>query len=206
MKIIHDYKTTKISRGLNSWSYIMLHHTWPWADLNLVKYLAWSSAPVSCHFVVWKKGDIWQLSELGARTWHAWVSKRQWQTELNQHAIGIEICSNWTDFNDIQRQAVRELTNYLLSMLNLTPDKIITHADVAGFRGKRDVWPNFWNNKYASWEEYQNSYKKEPLTEKERNNLELLKRLNSWFWNKFEFTELRNDLHKTNKTIDLILE
>lgn len=206
MILNREYRTSKISKWLNSWSYIMLHHTWPWTDLWLVKYLAYSTAPVSCHYVVWKDGVVYQLADLGAITWHAWRSKRQWLDELNQYAVGIEIVSDWHTFTDKQRDATRELCIYLLRRLWLNHDAIIRHADVAGFRGKRDVGDAFWFDKYDSWTAYQLSYQQPSLTEKEKERLRQLEKINSLFWEKFEDDTLRNALHKTNERIRSLVQ
>ena len=206
MELNKSYTTNKVSKWLNTGEYIMLHHTWPWSDLWLVNYLAYSNASVSCHFVVWKDGVVYQLASLGAITWHAGESKRDGKTDLNKYSIGIEIVSDWHEYNDIQRNSVRELCTYLMRELSLDSDKIIRHVDVAWFRWKRDVGDNFWNNTHKTRKDYQKSYDLPKYTEKEIKNLKLLKQLNSWFWNKFDDTELRNSLHNTNNILESLLE
>jgi N-acetyl-anhydromuramyl-L-alanine amidase AmpD len=175
MKVNREYTTSSISRWLNTGEYIMLHHTWPWDEINIVKYLAYSGV-VSCHFVVWKDGVIYQLADLGAITWHAGDSKRDGKSQMNKYAVGIEIVSNWHDFTDKQRESVRELCNYLIGRLWLDSQKIIRHLDVAWFRWKWDVGDSFWFDKYDSWEAYQLSYRKREYAEKEIEELRILKR------------------------------
>lgn len=206
MILNREYSTNKISKWVNSCSYIMLHHTGKGSDLWLVNYLAYSTSPVSCHFVVWRDGVVYQLAELSAKTWHAGKSKRRWVSELNNHAVGIEIVSNWHEFTDKQREATRELCSYLLERLDLDAESIVRHADVAGFRGKRDVGDAFWFDKYDSREAYQLSYTRPKLSPKEREQLKLLENINSLFWEKYTDKNLRNSLHKTNERIRLLLQ
>jgi N-acetyl-anhydromuramyl-L-alanine amidase AmpD len=206
MKVNRQYTTNKISKGQNTGDYIMLHHTWPWDEINLVKYLAYHPSPVSCHFVIWNEGEVYQLADLAAITWHAGDSKRQWLSWMNKYSIWIEIVSDWHTFTDKQRDSVRSLCNHLLNRLWLSYWSIIRHADVAGFRGKRDVGESFWSSEFASWEEYQNSYQSKPLSDEDRKRLDLLRKINSMMREMFPVKELRDSLHQTNNIVDWLLD
>ena len=163
---------TKYHAWVNSKDFVMLHHTGHTSNAtldNMCSYLATNNAWLaSCHYVVWTEKDprIVQLYNQDRITRHAWESSYKWLTDFNRRSIGIEIFGKayWennrrnVDFDDWQREAVRDLVNMLLIDNDLTPDKIITHADVAGFRWKRDVADNFWNTEYATFKDYQNSF------------------------------------------------
>lgn len=196
MKINQNYRTHKLSSGINTAEYIMLHHTWPGNDIDLVNYLSKHTAEVSCHFVVWRDWIIYHLANLNDITWHAWFSKWDWKTWLNKYSIWIEIVSDWYSYTQEQKEAVRELVTALLKHLNLTHDKIITHADVSGYRGKWDVWPNFY---WGDWMAYQNTYKREEEIDPTLKNMLIdLANKNSTVYDAVTDTRLQDLLHQVN--------
>lgn len=136
----------------------MLHHTGKGRGRVIAEYLANNPQKVSCHYVVDIDGTIYQLAEDKKATWHADPSRYQGKKAMNPYSIGIEIVSDGLKFTDDQREAVRELVKNLMKTHNIPFSKIIRHKDSSGYRGKRDVGDNFWNNQYASFAEYQKSF------------------------------------------------
>ena len=134
--IIKRYYTTNkyFADKINTDEYIVLHHTWPWVWMALVKYLANSPTAISCHYVVIEDWTIYQIAEDTQCTWHAGISEREWKKYMNYYSIWIEIVSDWYNYTDKQRIAVRELVNYLIKKHNLTPDKVIRHKDISPWR------------------------------------------------------------------------
>lgn len=160
MKFIEKYKTNKYSPGLNEMSYLVLHHTASPATqkwLDVVKYLATSTAQVSVHYVVDRNWDVYKLCDDNRIAWHAWVSERLWKKNINDYSIWIEIVSDGNIYTDEQRLATRELVKYLINAHNIPTNWIIRHKDIAPKR-KIDVGDNFWNNEYKSFKLYQNSF------------------------------------------------
>ena len=77
---------------------------------------------------------------------------------MNLHALGIEICSDGNHYTDEQREAVRTLLEYLIDLYVIPVNNIIRHKDYTS--RKRDVGDTFWNNDYDSFDQYQQSFKK----------------------------------------------
>lgn len=209
MELDYITQTNKYFKGkdwsavINTCSYIVLHHTaWGTYESN-IKILCKNNNNVSCHFIIWKGGEIAQISNPIYCTRHAWKSKRDGKTSLNYYSIGIEIVSDWTNFNDKQRKSTRELVNYLINNYWISEQNIIRHKDIAPWR-KIDVWDNFWNKNYSSWDKYQQSYSKETKTWLWRiwyNIIRLLIKKISKTWNTTENTSEKDILHKTNESL-----
>ena len=203
MKVVKQYNTHKYSNWINTCKYIIEHHTWSTASSDAIaNYLANNKALVSCHFIVMKDGVVYQIADSRKITWHAWVSEWDGLTDLNKHSIWIEIHSDGYDFTDEQRLAVRQLNLYLMKEFSIPKENILTHQMIAPGR-KRDVWSNYWNKNFSSYKEYQDSYdsKEYVLSDKEKKELQILLKVNSWFWNKFPEEALRKELNETNNLV-----
>lgn len=170
----NNYKTKKYFKNRkNSCEYIMLHHTWAWSENFLLYYLSQHPAQVSCHYVVGRKGVVYQLAQDRQCTWHAGLSQRDWRRNMNYYSIGIEIVSDGYSFTDEQRISTRNLINLLMDVHKIDNKKIIRHKDVAQGR-KRDIGDNFWNPYFKSFDEYQKSYCTMDLTIEEQDRLETI--------------------------------
>lgn len=155
-------QTSKISKWENYWQFVMLHHTWVIWEWN-IDYLLKNKAEVSCHFLVMQDWRVYQFADLDQITRHAGRWKYAWVTDnMNKYAIGIEIESDGYVFTDIQREKVKELLIKFDFDYNL-----IRHKDYSD--KKWDVWDNFWNNKYWSWEEYKLSIYNDTSISKDRS-------------------------------------
>lgn len=157
----------------------MLHHTGSTAPaINQAQYLADNDRDVSCGYVVGYDWTVYQLADDDRCTRHAGTWSYEWLVNnMNLHSIGIEICSNGTDYTAGQRVAVRNLVNDLIRKYDIPVTNIIRHLDYAPKR-KRDVWDNFWNNEHATREDYQQSYiQKEPLIQEA---------IDKWYYNGIE--------------------
>ena len=189
MKFIETIKTNKSSKWTNTCEYIVLHHTASWNAvpwINVAKYLATNPAQVSVHYVVDRNGDIYKLAEDTAICWHAWVSSREWKTDLNKYSIWIEIVSDWVAFTNEQRKSVKELVTYLMNTHSLWSEKVIRHKDIAPLR-KIDVWDKFWNNEFITYKDYQASYTL-------KDDAQLAKDLLIWNWLEWERPATRKEV------------
>jgi len=147
----------------NSCEYIVLHHTWNWSyewNITTLSVSKWEKA-VSCHYVVaqdWRVAKIWNHTDI---LWHAWQSEWEWMSGLNKNAIWIEVINVWTTFTDAQRDVVRELVSDIMKEHNIPANRIIRHKDIAPKR-KVDIYDTFRNNKFKTFQEYQESFKAAP--------------------------------------------
>ncbi len=168
-------QTSKHSGSNNTCEYIVLHHTW-WEGVDQqANYLGYSPAEVSCHYVVGKEGEIIQISDDKYVTWHAGESSRDGHLRLNYYSIGIEIVS-WTghSYTDTQRDAVDWLVKKLMNKHWLSKNKVITHKHISWYRWKWDVGDEFWNTRFSTFTEYQNSLMKDKQDIINKNRLQSL--------------------------------
>lgn len=204
MEFTNAVSTTKKSPWINKKKYIIVHHTgsfsYPW---NL-KYLSIDKNNVSVHYVVWQKGEVGKIWEHKDILRHAWMSEWQWDTDLNRLSIGIEICSDWFIFTEIQKKKVKELIQYIMKGEWIKKENVLRHVDIAPNR-KRDVWPSFWNWEYWSWIEYQNSLVSTNTTMNINNVINAVIYLNSFLYDNIENPELRDLLNKTNNILRWML-
>jgi len=157
MKFDLEFSTTKKTWWVNTKEYIVLHHTgWTWFEWTM-NYCAKSSAEVSWHYTIWKKWEIWKVWKDDDILWHAgdWNLKLNWIRYYNPVSIWIEIVSLWKGYNELQRSSVKKLVTYLMKKYSIPKENIIRHLDLT--TRKWDVWDNFWNKKFETFDSYINN-------------------------------------------------
>ncbi len=89
---------------------------------------------VSCHYLITKKGEIYQLVKDEDVAWHAGLSSWKGKSGLNRYSIGIEL-ENLNTGKDIyptsQINACVELSNDIRRRYNITPDNVVAHYDIS---------------------------------------------------------------------------
>ncbi len=70
---------------------IILHYTGMETGEAALDLLCSPAAQVSCHYLVWEDGRVWQLVPEARRAWHAGKSFWAGETDMNSRSIGIEI-------------------------------------------------------------------------------------------------------------------
>jgi hypothetical protein len=110
---------------------------------SLSATLAWFANPnsgVSAHYVVAKRGDVYQMVEERRKAHHAGFSSYQGRTDFNRFSIGIEMV-NKNDGQDPyppdQIEAMVSLVGYLVEKYDIQREWIVTHADISTV-GKTD--------------------------------------------------------------------
>lgn len=149
------------SKWVNTCEYIILHHTA--TGRNTIegnkRVLLWETArKVSCHFIVDEHGNAYKLGDPKQILWHAWESFWKWKRYLNNYSVGIEIIWPLPWFTDEQRRTVYFLVQHLMSVLKIPKENVLRHKDVSQGR-KNDVEDSFWNNKYKTYKDWQNTLK-----------------------------------------------
>lgn len=153
-----DYTTSQKSVWVNKCTHIMLHHTW---GGNFSWNMTYLSRPketyASAHYVVWLNGEIGRIGLDTFILWHAWKWRhKDMQTNFgNSYCIGIEVVSEWKVFTVPQVRALAKLVRELQKKHNIPTEKVIRHEDYAWYRGKWDIWENFykvvWCTSYSQW-------------------------------------------------------
>jgi N-acetylmuramoyl-L-alanine amidase len=71
--------------------FLVIHYTAGSSFESSVDWLTDKAAKASAHLVIGRGGEIAQLADFNARTWHAGVSTWLGLSGLNSHSIGIEL-------------------------------------------------------------------------------------------------------------------
>lgn len=154
------FSTNNKTKWVNTCQYIILHHTATWEGTLKGVINTLTKWAVSCHFVVDTNWDAYKIGDPKDILWHAGVSEWKGKKMMNNYSVGIEIIGPLSDwgFTDEQRHTVYWLTQHLMSVLNIPKENVIRHKDISPWR-KSDVADSFWNNKYKTYKDYQDTLK-----------------------------------------------
>ena len=153
MKFIKKFKSLNYNdRKISSINHIIIHYTNLPNHTEAIKYLCSSEKKVSSHFLISKKGDIYNLVPEVHRAWHAGLSKWEDKTDINSSSIGIELDYFPNDFNKKYSnkliQSLIELLKYLISKYKIDKKNILGHSDIAPYRkidpGKNLPWKKLY--------------------------------------------------------------
>ncbi len=91
---------------------------------------------VSAHYLIDEGGTIYQLVNEKNRAWHAGVSYWDGETDTNSRSIGIELQNpghewGYTLFPQLQMEALRELSQDIMSRYQISNRLVLGHSDVA---------------------------------------------------------------------------
>jgi N-acetylmuramoyl-L-alanine amidase len=171
-------------RSTNNIKMIVVHDTASSAPFaNLIKYLK-KPDYISVHYTV-EDGQVYQLVNDDHIAYHAGVSSYpNFETRgnsLNWCSLGIEVHSEGKTYSDAERVATKELIQYLMKKYDIPSRYVVRHKDIAPKR-KIDIEDTFWNNEYASWEEYQSSLN--TMTKEQKKATEACIAVLSSLWSK----------------------
>ncbi len=94
------------------------------------------SYEVSAHFLIGRRGDIWQMVELYRMAWHA--------PGYNKNSVGIELISNESDgFTKQQYQSLIGLVGLLIAQIP-TITQFKGHQEIDTTHQKTDPWNFEW--------------------------------------------------------------
>ena len=123
--------------------YIIIHYTGMKDQISAIQKLQSKVAKVSCHYLISKRGNIFQLVKDENVAWHA--GKSQWLTDLNLNlkSIGIELVNNGDEpFEKKQINSLIKLLQFLKKNHQINKKFILGHEDIAPKR-KKDPGPHF---------------------------------------------------------------
>ncbi len=105
---------------------------------------------VSAHLLIDREGGVTQYVPFHKRAWHAGVSSFRGRPRCNDFSIGIELeGSETTPYTEAQYRKLARIARLLMGRYpEITPDRIVGHADIAPGR-KRDPGESFdWDHFY----------------------------------------------------------
>jgi len=136
--------------------FLILHYT----GCSLDKTFAIFKNPekkVSSHFVIDHKGLIYEIIpclKKPQKAFHACQSVWKKWTNLNNYSIGVELVNlngNLFDYTEAQYESLNKLIRHLQKIYPAlqSPECILGHEHIAGFRGKVDPGTQFnWNKMF----------------------------------------------------------
>ena len=141
-----NYSTRDLNKTVK---FIIIHYTGMKSFEEAYKKLSHPRSDVSCHYLISRKGIIFNLLSTNLKAWHAGESEFCGRSNCNDFSIGIELeGTDFEPFTDAQYDSLVELSvNILKEFPNIDPDRIVGHSDVAPGR-KTDPGP------YFQWERY----------------------------------------------------
>jgi len=123
--------------------YLIIHYTGMKNQSVAIQRLQSQVAKVSCHYLISKKGKIYQLVKDHNIAWHAGKSKWEKDINLNSKSIGIELVNNGEEiFPKNQIRALLKLLTALKKKYNIDPKYVLGHEDISPKR-KKDPGPKF---------------------------------------------------------------
>ncbi len=131
--------------------YIVIHYT-GMKNLNLAyKKLSDTNSNVSAHYLISRKGIIFNLLCPKYKAWHAGKSKWGNKTNINDYSIGIELENKghdygYSNFSKKQYNSLKKLIFFLKINFKIFDKNIIFHSDIAPNR-KCDPGEKFMINK-----------------------------------------------------------
>jgi len=134
-----NFDTKKIRRI----KYIIIHYTGMKNQSLAIKRLQSRVAKVSCHYLISKKGKIYQLVKDNDIAWHAGKSRWNNDVNLNSKSIGIELVNRGQEaFPVAQIKTLLKLLIILKKKYKINSNFILGHEDIAPKR-KIDPGPKF---------------------------------------------------------------
>lgn len=143
--------------------YVVLHYTG--IDLKTtLRIFGNKKSKVSAHLVIDEGGEVYEvvrcLEGTAFRAWHAGVSRWEGKEGFNDFSIGIELINfngNVLDYSVAQYLALKQVITTLKEHYPAlqSPERIVGHEHIAGFRGKADPgirfdWPRFFADCYSN--------------------------------------------------------
>ena len=109
------------------------------------------SSNVSAHYLITRKGIIFNLLCPKYKAWHAGKSKWKNNVNINDYSIGIELENKghnfgYTDYSKKQYDSLKSLIFFLKKNFFILNENIIFHSDIAPNR-KEDPGEKFFINK-----------------------------------------------------------
>lgn len=118
---------------------IILHYTGMASAQAALTRLCAPAAEVSCHYLIFETGSIYQLVAEARRAWHAGASFWAGETDMNSASIGIELANGGPDFGTppfpyVQIDATIALCRDIVARRHIRPERILAHSDIAPLR------------------------------------------------------------------------
>ncbi len=168
LEINRDFRSPNFDAQLIVVEFAVIHYT-AGSLRRTIDLFGDTKRQVSAHLVIDEDGTVYetvQCLEGGAlKAWHAgrsrWVdSQRRGWEEFNNFSVGIEIVNHNGNLIRYREEQYASLIALLRALKNkypslASPERLIGHEQIAGYRGKSDPgiyfdWPRVFSGVYGS--------------------------------------------------------
>ncbi len=136
-------------RSNKSITLIVIHYTGMQSERETLKRLTNHKSKVSCHYLINRKGKIYNLVSDQNNAWHAGKSMWQKYKNLNKNSIGIELINKghkygYQSFTHQQILKLIKLCKILKKKYKIKNNFILGHSDISPLRkidpGEKFPW------------------------------------------------------------------
>ena len=140
--------------------FVIIHYTGMQSEIESIKRLKNPKSKVSCHYLINKKGKLFQLVEDKKVAWHAGKSKWKNYFNLNYYSIGIELVNKghnhgYENFPNLQIQSLIKLCRFLKKKYRIKYQNFLGHSDIAPLRkidpGEKFPWRDLSKKGFGDW-------------------------------------------------------
>jgi len=171
MKIIKNFSPNcdRKKRTINSIKVIVIHYTGMQSERESIERLVSPSSKVSSHYLISRKGRVFNLVQDRFVAWHAGKSCWGKHKNLNENSIGIELVNKghkfgYTSFKKKQISSLIMLCKKLIKKYKISKKNIVGHSDIAPLRkidpGEKFPWKYLAKNKVGIWYDHEPNFLK----------------------------------------------
>ena len=162
MKILFNYSPnqSKKLRLKTEIKFVIIHYTGMQSEIESINRLKNPKYKVSCHYLINRKGDIFQMVGDRRIAWHAGKSRWKKFVNLNDNSIGIELVNKghqfgYQNFSIKQIKSLTLLCKNLKKKYSLKAENFLGHSDIAPLRkidpGEKFPWKKLSFKKIGKW-------------------------------------------------------
>ena len=162
MKIAINFSPnfSKKIRKLKEIKFVIIHYTGMQSEIESIKRLKNQKSKVSCHYLINRKGQIFQMVKDKNVAWHAGKSKWKNYINLNKNSIGIELVNKghqfgYQNFSKDQIKSLINLCKKLKKKYTIKTENFLGHSDIAPLRkidpGQKFPWKKLSKFKLGKW-------------------------------------------------------
>ena len=151
---------SKKIRSAKDIKFVVIHYTGMQSEIESIKRLTNPSSKVSCHYLINRKGRVFQMVKDRNIAWHAGKSKWKKFSNLNNCSIGIELVNKghqfgYQNFSNIQMKSLISICRNLKKKYSIKKENFLGHSDIAPLRkvdpGEKFPWKKLSYYKIGLW-------------------------------------------------------
>ena len=160
---------SKKKRKSKSIKFIIIHYTGMQSARESLIRLCDAKFKVSCHFLIFRNGTIYNLVKEKNIAWHAGKSYWKKYKNLNKDSIGIELVNKghefgYQNFSKKQLLSLVKVCKILMIKYKIKNKNIIGHSDIAPSRkvdpGEKFPWKFLAKKNIGIWHDYSDAFLK----------------------------------------------